>query len=97
MTNIDKGLIAGVAFGIASVIPMLFMKFENKPTAMLASFINRFCIGFVIFTLNIPAGGWLKGILAGLVLSLPDALITKQYKPILGLGLIGGLVCGLFA
>ena len=37
---------------------------------------------------------WLIGGLVGVILSLPDALGTKQYKPILGLGLIGGLICG---
>ncbi|HEY4326806.1 MAG TPA: hypothetical protein VGN20_22660 [Mucilaginibacter sp.] len=96
MTNIDKGIIAGIIFGIVSVIPMFFMKFENKQTAMVASFISRFSIGFIIFNLEVPGAGWLKGAIIGFVLSIPDALITKQYKPILGLGLIGGLVCGLF-
>ena len=33
----------------------------------------------------------------GFILSAPDALVTKQYKPILGLGLIGGLICGFFS
>jgi hypothetical protein len=96
MTNIDKGIIAGIAFGIVSIIPMFFMKFENKHTAIIASFISRFSIGFIIFNLNVPGAGWLKGIIVGLVLSIPDALITKQYKPIIGLGIVGGLVCGLF-
>jgi hypothetical protein len=97
MSDILKGVIAGLIFGIVSVIPMIFMKFENKQRAMIASFISRFAIGFIIFNLNVPAAGWLKGLAVGLVLSLPDALITKQYKPILGLGAIGGLVCGFFA
>jgi hypothetical protein len=97
MTYIDKGIIAGISFGIVSIVPMLFMKFENKQSAIIASFISRFSIGFIIFNLNIPGAGWLKGILIGLVLSIPDALVTKQYKPIIGLGVIGGLVCGLFA
>jgi hypothetical protein len=57
-----------------------------KRTAVIASFISRFSIGFIIFNLNISVVGWLKGVLVGLVLSLPDALITKQYKPILGSG-----------
>jgi len=96
MTNIDKGIIAGLAFGIVSVIPMLFMKFGDKTAAIMASFISRFAIGFIIFNLNVTAAGWLKGVMVGLVLSLPDALVTKQYKPIIGLGLIGGLICGFF-
>ena len=97
MNNIIKGLIAGTIFGIVSIIPMFFMTFEDKTRAITASFISRFAIGFIIFNLELPIPNWLKGGLVGLVLSLPDSIITKQYKPILGLGLIGGIVCGLFA
>jgi hypothetical protein len=73
------------------------MTFENKTRAMTASFISRFAIGFIIFNMELPIPNWLTGGLVGLVLSLPDAIVTKQYAPILGLGLIGGIVCGLFA
>jgi len=97
MNNIIKGLIAGTIFGIVSIIPMFFMTFEDKKRAITASFISRFAIGFIIFNLELPIPNWLKGGLVGLVLSLPDSIITHQYKPILGLGLIGGIVCGLFA
>jgi hypothetical protein len=39
-----------------------------------------------------------KGGLVGVILSLPDALVTRQkYAPILGLGLIGGIICGFFS
>ena len=97
MTNIAKGLIAGTIFGVVSTIPMFFMTFENKTRAMTASFISRFAIGFIIFNLDLPIPGWVKGGLVGLILSLPDAIVTKQYGPILGLGLIGGLICGYFS
>lgn len=97
MTNITKGIIAGVIFGIVSIIPMLFMRFDNKTRAMTASFISRFAIGFIIFNLPLPMPGWMKGALIGFVLSLPDAIVTKQYAPILALGLIGGIICGFFA
>jgi len=97
MTNLVKGVIAGLIFGIVSIIPMFFMKFENKTNAMTASFISRFAIGFIIFNLELPIPSWAKGTLVGLVLSLPDALVTKQYAPIIGFGVIGGLICGIFA
>jgi hypothetical protein len=94
MSNIAKGLIAGTIFGVVSIIPMFFMTFEDKTRAMTASFISRFAIGFIIFNLDLPIPGWVKGGLVGLILSLPDAIVTKQYAPILGLGLLGGLICG---
>ena len=97
MTPITEGVIAGIAFGVVSVIPMFFMKFENKETAMAASFISRFAIGFIVFNLPLPMPGWARGALIALVLSLPDAIVTKKYGPILGLGLIGGIACGLIA
>ena len=97
MTNIVKGLIAGTLFGIISIIPMFFMTFEDKSRAMTASFISRFAIGFIIFNMELPIPSWLKGGIVGLILSLPDAIVTKQYVPILGLGLVGGIVCGFFA
>lgn len=95
MDNITKGIIAGLVFGIASIIPMFFMEFEDKKKAIVASFINRFSIGFIIFNIDLPITGWLKGLIIGSVLSLPDALITKAFKPIMGLGIIGGIICGL--
>ncbi len=97
MNNLTKGLIAGLIFGTVSIIPMFFMNFENKTRAMTASFISRFAIGFIIFNLDLPLPNWIKGGLVGLILSMPDAIVTKQYGPILGLGLIGGIVCGFFA
>lgn len=97
MNNIHKGIIAGTIFGIVSIIPMFFMTFDDKTNAITASFISRFAIGFIIFNMQLPIPNWLKGGLVGFVLSLPDAIITQKYGPILGLGLIGGIICGLFA
>jgi hypothetical protein len=97
MNPILQGIIAGIVFGLASTVPMFFMSFEDKTKAIVASFLNRFAIGFIIFNLDLPFAGWLKGLITGLMLSLPEALITKAYKPILAMGTIGGLVCGLVA
>jgi hypothetical protein len=95
MTNILKGVIAGTIFGIASLIPMAFLKIENKGKAMTASFLNRFAIGFIIFNMDIGMAPWLKGGLVGLVLSLPAAIISGKYPPIIVLGVAGGIICGL--
>jgi hypothetical protein len=40
--------------------------------------------------------GWVVGLLFGLLISLPDAIITHKYIPILVLGGIGGLIIGGF-
>jgi hypothetical protein len=88
MSKLQSGITSGIIFGIIDVLLMIPLPIENKLTAMLASFIGRFAIGFFIATTDIPAPFWLKGILIGLLLSLPDAIITKAYAPILGIGIV---------
>jgi hypothetical protein len=94
MSNILTGIICGILFGAFSVIIMIPMKFEDKKSAMLGSFFNRFAIGFMIAVAVMPLGGLLKGVIIGFLLSLPEAIITKAYGPIIGLGVIGGAVIG---
>ena len=95
MSRITLGVICGLVFGALATAIMLPMSFADKRAAILGAFINRFAIGFVIGAVNLPGPGWAVGLMLGLLLSLPDAIITKAYAPILGLGAIGGTVIGL--
>ena len=97
VSMVRKGFIAGIIFGIVDVMPMLFMQFSDKTAAIIGAFISRFAIGLLIFTAELGINKILSGLLIGLLLSLPDALITKNYGPILGSGLIGGGVIGYIA
>jgi hypothetical protein len=45
--------------------------------------------------LVLPLPGWLAGLLIGVVLSLPQAILTRSYGPILGNGAVGGAIVGL--
>ena len=95
MSRIVLGLIAGLVFGALDVALMLPMSFPDKTKALLGAFTSRFAIGFVIGCVQLPScPGWLIGLLFGLLISLPDAIITNKYIPILVLGAIGGLVIG---
>jgi hypothetical protein len=95
LSNITSGLIAGAIFGVVSVGMMLPMSFPDKRSALLAAFLNRFAIGLVIGCVTLPGWpGWLIGLLFGSLLSLPAALVTKAYAPILIIGAIGGVVIG---
>ena len=90
-----QGVIAGAIFGAVSVAMMIPMSFPDKPAALLAAFINRFAIGFVIGCVTVPGWpGWAVGLLFALLLSLPAALISKAYAPILIVGAIGGVIIG---
>ena len=95
MSRLAVGLICGLIFGAVDVALMLPMSFPDKRTALLAAFLSRFGIGLVIPLVNLPIWpGWLVGVTFGVLLSLPDAIVTKAYVPILIGGAIGGLVIG---
>jgi hypothetical protein len=94
MSKILLGIICGIVFGGISMATMIPLKLEDKRAAMAGAFVNRFSIGFVIGATNLPLAGWLNGMVFGALLSLPDAIITKAWIPIMTLGVIGGLVIG---
>jgi cation transporter-like permease len=43
---------------------------------------------------QLPWPGWLIGAAFGFLISLPDAVITKAYLPILTAGTLGGTIIG---
>jgi len=95
MSNLMSGIISGIIFGAASVAMMIPMSFPDKPAALLAAFLNRFAIGFVIGCVTLPGWpGWSIGVVIALLLSLPAAIISKAYAPILIIGAIGGAIIG---
>ena len=95
MSRVAVGLIAGLIFGAVDVALMLPMSFPDKRTALVAAFLSRFGIGLVIPLVNLPTWpGWLVGVTFGVLLSLPDAVVTKAYAPSLISGAIGGLIIG---
>jgi len=73
---------------------MIPLQFPDKRAALAGAFLNRFSIGFVIGAARLPLPGWAGGLVFGVLLSLPDAIITKAYLPILLLGAIGGAIIG---
>ena len=55
---------------------------------------SRILLG-TICGLVLPWPSWAQGLIFGILLSLPDAIITKTYAPILILGAVGGVIIGL--
>ena len=88
------GVVAGLIFGALTVGLMLRMSFPNKKAALGAAFVERFAIGVVIGCVELALPGWLVGLLFGLLLSIPSALITRAHIPILVMGSLGGLIIG---
>jgi hypothetical protein len=89
-------LVAGLIFGTISAGSMIKLEIPEKRTAVAAAFADRFLIGFVIGPVakGLDANGLLIGALLGFGLSVPSALITRAYLPILTIGTIGGLAVG---
>jgi len=94
VSKIMLGVICGLVFGAIDTGIMLPMSFPDKKAAITAAFIARFGIGFVIGAARLPWPGWAVGLFFGLLLSIPDALITKAYAPIIGMGAVGGTIIG---
>ena len=94
MSSIVLAVICGVGFGLIAVLLMLPMSFPNKRTALLAAFASRFAVGFLVPLVALPLSGIAKGVLVGLLISLPDAIVTKAYAPILVVGIVGGGIVG---
>ena len=94
MNRTKFGVLAGCAFGVFDVLLMLPLEFPDKQRALLGAFLSRFAIGFLIAWMRAPLPPWLAGTIVGLLLSLPDAVITGSYAPILGVGVAGGSFLG---
>ena len=94
MSRLMLGTICGLVFGSLSAASMLPLDFADKRAALLGAFVNRFAIGFVIGAARLPLPNWATGLVFGVLLSLPDAIITRAFAPIMILGAIGGAVIG---
>ena len=94
MSRIMLGTICGLVYGALSAASMIPLSFSDKRAALTGAFLNRFAIGFVIGAARLPVPGWAQGLIFGVLLSLPDAIITKAYVPIIVLGAVGGLAIG---
>ena len=97
MTRVKLGLLLGLAAGTASVLLMLPMDFPDRRAALLGAFANRFSLGFLSATTRLPVPPAMTGILVGLLVSLPSAIVTKAYAPIIVLGVVFGAIRGWIA
>jgi hypothetical protein len=94
MDHTGLGLGCGVAFGVLAVVLMLPLTFPDRRTALSAAFASRFAIGFLVPVVHLPLPWAATGAVVGLLVSLPDAIVTKAYAPILAIGIAGGALVG---
>jgi hypothetical protein len=94
MSRIILGVVLGLAIGVVDVLLMLPLSFPDKRAALLGAFCARFALGFFAATVHLPWSPLVTGILVGVLTSLPDAIITKSYVPIMVTGVVFGAVAG---
>ena len=97
MDKITLGIICGVAFGVIDILIMIPLKYESKRKkveAISAAFLERFMIGFLIPNIDLGISPIITGAILGIALSVPSAIITRVYGPIVGIGLVGGVIIG---
>ncbi|MCA9946053.1 MAG: hypothetical protein H6656_04190 [Ardenticatenaceae bacterium] len=97
MNRILLGVLVGILFGFIDVLLMIPLKFPtqaDKRVAMTGAFFDRFAIGVLIGITSLPVTPWLQGIIISILVSLPSAIITRSYVPILAVGVIGGALAG---
>ena len=97
MNRILLGILIGLLFGILDVLLMIPLSFPNaadKRLAMTGAFFDRFAAGVLIGATILPVAPWLQGVIVTLLVSLPSAIITRSYVPILAVSVIGGAIAG---
>ena len=94
MTRELLGMLLGLGFANLDILMMLPFEFADKGTALLGAFCSRFALGFFVATVRLSTPPILTGLIVGVLTSLPDAVITKSYIPILGSGLLFGALAG---
>lgn len=94
MGRIPLGVLLGLGIGVVDVLLMLPLSFPDKRAALLGAFCARFALGFFAATVRLPMSPIPAGVLVGVLTSLPDAIITKAYAPIMVTGVVFGALAG---
>ena len=97
MSRITLGILLGLGCATLACLAMSPLKVptpDDKQRAIVAAFLNRFVLGFVAANVVLPIPAPAAGAVLGLAVSASDAVITKAYAPILGMGTVMGALCG---
>ncbi len=100
MDPVPLGIVFGAGFAALELTTLARLRWANrryKVEALTAAAIERFMIGLLIPTADLGTPRWLTGVILGITLSLPSALLTKAYQPLIGMGIVAGLVLGIAA
>jgi hypothetical protein len=94
MPRVRLGIVLGLACGVVDVLLMLPLSFPDKRAALVGAFCSRFALGFFAAVTSLPLSPILTGMIVGILTSLPDAIITKAYAPIMITNVLFGAIAG---
>ena len=94
MPRVPLGIALGIAIGVVDLLLMLPLSFPDKRAALMGAFCARFSLGFFAAVAQLPMSPVLTGIVVGILTSLPDAIITKAFAPIMVTGVLFGAIAG---
>ncbi len=97
MSRAELGVWLGLGAGAIAVLLMIPLKHPEKRAAMTGAFASRFAIGFLAANVDLPLPHLATGAVVGLLVSIPDAIITKAYAPVLILGTAFGAIASMLA
>jgi hypothetical protein len=93
MSRITLGIVLGIVAGLADLSLMAITHFPGGRDVKLGAFSDRFLIGFFIATTTIPMNPVFSGLLIGALVSVPPAIILREYAKIMVSGIVlGGLL-----
>jgi hypothetical protein len=95
MNRVVLGVVLGVAAGLADLALMTATHFPGGRDVRLGAFSDRFLIGFFVATTSLPLSPVLAGVLIGGIVSVPPALIVREYAKIMISGIVLGALLGI--
>lgn len=98
MPKILAALLIGIGAGIIDVIPMIIRKLNKYATW--SAFAHWVILGFIISYIDLPVSPWLKGLIVGVISSIPILILVseedkKAIPPILIMSIIMGVAVGI--
>jgi hypothetical protein len=80
------GSLLRLAVGAIDLLLMLPTRLSDEPTALAGAFFDRFAIGFLAVNVTLAMCPALASAVVGLLISIPDAIVTKAYAPVIVTG-----------
>src|SRR5262249_51961558 len=97
---VPLGIVFGVGLALFDLVTLYRLHWPDRRhqlAAPTAAVNEAFMIGLLSPPTDLGTPRWVSGVIIGLALSLPSAILTKAYQPIIGVGLVAGLALGIAA